>query len=83
VNFARIIQNSSNIATDIIITYSTRSSSSCTSPTINGISDHDAQFLTVNNITTKVNLMPLKYRTTKINNETTAQFQHLLKNNET
>lgn len=30
-----------------------RLSSSCTSPIINGFSDHDAQFLTVNNISTK------------------------------
>jgi hypothetical protein len=38
------------------------------------------QFHTVNNITTKVNLIPLEQRTRKINNETIAQFQYLLEN---
>jgi hypothetical protein len=36
--------------------------------------------LAVNNITIKVNGMPLKLRTRRINNETIAQFQHLLEN---
>jgi hypothetical protein len=55
-------------------------SSSCTPPTVNSLSDPDTQFLTVNNITIKVNLMPLKQRTRKINNVTIVQFQHLLQN---
>jgi hypothetical protein len=58
----------------------TGSGSSCTSPLVNRISGHDAQFLTVNSITIKVNLIPLKQWTRKINNETVAQFQHLLEN---
>jgi hypothetical protein len=65
VNFATRIQNSSSIAMDNIFIDSTRLNSSCTSPTVNGLSDHDAQLHTVNNITTKVNLIPLKQRTGK------------------
>jgi hypothetical protein len=47
---------------------------------VNGLSDHDAQFLPVNNIIAEVNSTPLKQRTRKINSETIAQFQHLLEN---
>jgi hypothetical protein len=49
-------------------------SSFYTSPKDNGISDHDAQFLT------EVNLIPFKEGTRKINNQTIVQFQHLLEN---
>jgi hypothetical protein len=48
-----------------------------------GIQPHDfyvAQFLSVNIITTEVNLTLLKQRTRKINNETTAYFRRLLEN---
>jgi hypothetical protein len=78
-NFATRIQNSSSTAIDNMFIDSARLSSSCTSALVNGPSDHDDQFLAVNNITTKVNLISLKHRTRKINNETTAQFQHLRK----
>jgi hypothetical protein len=44
------------------------------------LSDHDPQFLTVNNTTAKVNLTPLKQRTRKLNNEIIAQFLDLLEN---
>jgi hypothetical protein len=47
---------------------------------VNGLSDHDAQFLTISNIATEVNLTPLKQRTRKINNKTTARFLRLLEN---
>jgi hypothetical protein len=71
---------SSKTAIDNIFVDSTRLSSSCSYIVVSRLSDHGVQFLTVNNITTKVNLIPLKQRTRKINNETTAQFQHLLEN---
>jgi hypothetical protein len=57
---------------------SARLCSSCISPTVNGLSDYDAQFLTVSNIISEVNSTPLKQKTRKINNETIAHFQHLL-----
>jgi hypothetical protein len=72
VNFATIIQNSSSTAIDNIFIDSARLSYSCTSPIVNGFSDHNAQFLTVNNIATNINSIPLKQRTRKINNETTG-----------
>jgi hypothetical protein len=81
VNFATRIKNSLRTAIGNIFIDSTRLSSSCTFPIVNGLSDNDAQFLTVSNITTKVNVIPLKQRTRKINDdETIAQFQHLLEN---
>jgi hypothetical protein len=80
VNFATIIKNSSSTITDNIFIDSTRPNSSCTSPTVNGLSYYDAQFLTVNNISAKVNIISLKKGTRKINNETIAKFQHLLEN---
>jgi hypothetical protein len=54
-NFATRIQKSSSTAIDNIFIDNTRLRSSCTSPTVNGLSNHDAQFLTAKNITTKVN----------------------------
>jgi hypothetical protein len=61
-NFAAGIQNSSSTAIDDIFIDSARLSSSCTSPIVSSPSDHNAHFLTVNNITTKVNLIPLKQK---------------------
>jgi hypothetical protein len=58
---------------------SARLSSSYTSPIVNGLSDHDIQFL-ISNTVEKVNLATLKWRTRIINDETTAQFQRLLEN---
>jgi hypothetical protein len=49
VNFATRIQNDLRIATDNIFVDSIRFSSSSTSPIINGLSDHDAQYLMINN----------------------------------
>jgi hypothetical protein len=46
----------------------------------NGLSDHDGQFITINNIAAAGNIIPLRQRTRKINNETVMQFQLLLKN---
>jgi hypothetical protein len=80
VNFVTRIQNSSSTAIDNIFIDSARLSSSCISPIVNGLSDHDAQLLMVNNIIAEVNSTPLKQRIRKINSETIAQFQYLLRN---
>jgi hypothetical protein len=50
VNFASRIQNDSSTAIDNIFVDVTRLSSSSTSSIINGLSDHDAQFLMMNNL---------------------------------
>jgi hypothetical protein len=74
VNFATRIQSNSSTAIDNIFVDSIRLNSSSTSPIIHGLSDHDAQLLTINNIVAAVNLIPLKQRTRKINNDTIMQF---------
>jgi hypothetical protein len=79
-NFAAIIQNSSRAAIDNISIASKRLISSCMSPTVNCLSDNDAQFLTIINITTKLNSRPLKQRSRRVSNETIAQVLHLLEN---
>jgi hypothetical protein len=61
-----------------IVVDSTRFSASSISPIINGLSDYDAQYCKANSIAAADNLIPLKKRTRKINNETTTQFQLLL-----
>jgi hypothetical protein len=78
VNFATRIRNDSRTTIDNIFVDSIRFSSSSTSPVINGLSDHDAQYLMINNIAAASNLIPLKQRTRKVNNETIVQFQLLL-----
>jgi exonuclease III len=80
VSFATRVQNSSSTAIDNIFIDNARLSSSYTSPIVNGLSDHDAQFLTMTNIDTEVNRAPLKWKLRKINYETIAQFHHLLEN---
>jgi hypothetical protein len=50
VNFATRIQNDSSTAIDNIFVDNSRLKSSSTSPPINGLSDHDAEFLIMNNI---------------------------------
>jgi hypothetical protein len=79
VNFATRTQNESSTATDNIFVANSRLQSPSTSPLINGLSDHDAQLLTVNNIYTTTNKIPLKQRIRLINNETITNFQTLLK----
>jgi hypothetical protein len=49
VNFATRTQNDSSTAIDNIFVDITRFCSSSTSPIINGLSDHDAQYLLMNN----------------------------------
>ena len=48
------------------------------SPIISGLSDHDAQILTIKNIHATINEFPLKQRTRLIDNETIINFQTLL-----
>jgi hypothetical protein len=68
VNFATRVQNSSSLVMYNIFIDNARLSSTCTSPIANGLSYHDAQYLTVNNIILKVSSTPLKQKTRKINN---------------
>jgi hypothetical protein len=56
VNFATRIQNDSSTAIDNIFVDSIRFSPSSTSPIICGVSDHDAQYLMINNIVAAGNL---------------------------
>jgi hypothetical protein len=79
VDFATVIQNKSSTAIDNIFVDNSRLKSSYTSPLINGLSDHDAQFLTINNFYAARNKIPLKQRTTLINGDTLTNFQTLLK----
>jgi hypothetical protein len=81
VNFATRIQNYLSTAVDNIFVDNVKLSSSFTSPIINGLSGHDAQLLTINNIFAATYIVPLKQRMRKINNETIMQFQLLLKQN--
>jgi hypothetical protein len=77
VNFATRTQNDF----DIIFVDNIRISLYSTSPIINSLSDHAAQFPTVNNIVAAATkIVPLMESTRKINNETIMQFQLLLKN---
>jgi hypothetical protein len=46
---------------------------------INGLSDHDAQLLTINNIYAATNKVSLKQITRLINSDTLTNFQTLLK----
>jgi hypothetical protein len=55
-----------------------RLKSSYTCAVINGLSGHDVQFLTVNNIYAATNRIPLKLRTRLINNDTLTNFQTLI-----
>jgi hypothetical protein len=71
VNFATRIQNNSSTAIDNIFVDNSRLKTSSTSPVINGLSDYDAQFLTINNILyATTNKIPFKQKTRLINNET-------------
>ncbi|PNF25679.1 hypothetical protein B7P43_G16270, partial [Cryptotermes secundus] len=79
VNFATRIQNDSSTSIDNIFVDVTRFSSSSTSPIINGLSDHDAQFLVMDNLAVAGNFIHQKQRIRKINSESIKQFQLLLK----
>jgi exonuclease III len=46
---------------------------------VNGLSDHDAQYLILENVSIESNITPVKYRTRLINKDTIKTFPHLLK----
>jgi len=73
VHFATRTQNDSSTTIDNIFV-------DITCPIINGLSDHDAQFLTVNNIAPATNIVHLKQGTRERNNESIIQFQLQLAN---
>jgi hypothetical protein len=79
VNLATRIQKDLSTATDNIFAVSVRFSSSSASPIINGLSEQDVQYFTINNIVSAGNLILLKQRARKVNNETITQFLFLLK----
>ena len=79
VNFATRIQNESSTAIDNIFVDNNILGSTITLPLINGLSDHDAQLLTINNIHAATKIFSLKQRTRIINSETLTNFQSLLK----
>jgi hypothetical protein len=56
-----------------------RLKSSYTSALINGLSGHDVQFLTVNNIYAATNRIPLRLRAKLINVDTLTNSQTLIK----
>jgi hypothetical protein len=58
VNFPTGVQNSSSTAIDNIFIDSARLNSSYTAPIINGLSNHDAQFIMISDINTGINLAP-------------------------
>jgi ribosomal protein L33 len=64
----------------IFLQINTRPSSSSTSLIANGLSDHGAQSLSINNTVVATHTIPSKQRTRKINNERTRQFQLQLRN---
>jgi hypothetical protein len=66
-------------AVDNIFVDNSRMNLSSISPIINGLSDHDAQILTIKNVYATTNKFPLKQRIKLIDNETIMNFQTLLK----
>ena len=70
VNFATRMQNGLSTAIDNIFVDNSRLGSTITLPLINGLSDHDAQLLTINNIYAATKKVSLKQRTRIINSET-------------
>ena len=56
-----------------------RLESTTISPFINGLSDHDAQLLTINNIHAATKNVNLQQKTRTINRKTLSNFQSLLK----
>jgi hypothetical protein len=79
VNLAPRIQNKSCTTIDNIFVDNSRPNSSYTSQLINGLSDHDAQFLTISSIYAARNKIPLKQRTRLINSGKFTNLQTLLK----
>jgi hypothetical protein len=73
------MQNESTTAIDNILVDNSRLGSTITLSLISGLSDHDAQILTINNIHAATKKVSLKQRTRIINSETLTNFQSLLK----
>jgi len=63
------------MAKDIIFVDNSRLNLFSTSPIINGLSEYNAQILTIKNIYATRNKFPLKHRTRLINNEPITNFQ--------
>jgi hypothetical protein len=78
VDFATRMQKKPSTATYNIM-YNSRLGSTITFPLVNGLSDHDAQLLTINNIYAATKNVSLKQRTRIINSETLTNVQSLLK----
>lgn len=78
VNFAAGIQNNSSIAIDNIFVENSRINLSSVSPILNGLSDHNAEILTIKNIYSTINKFPLIQRTRLRDKETIMNFQTLL-----
>jgi hypothetical protein len=77
VNFATRIQN--NTSTAIYNTFLDNSiiNLSSISPTINGLSDHDAQILAIRNMCATINIFPSKKRTRLRDKQKVMNFQNL------
>jgi hypothetical protein len=73
------MQNKSSTAIDNIFVHNNRLGSTITSSLINGLSDHDAQLLKINNVYAASKKVFSKQRTRIINGETLTHFQSLLK----
>lgn len=73
VNFATGTQNNSSNAINNIFVDKVRLGSPSLSHITNGLSDHDFQFFTINNIVDLTNIASVKKKTRKINNETIMQ----------
>jgi len=76
-HFATRTQNKSSTDIDNVFVDNSRLESSYTSPLINSLSDHDAQFLTINNICASKNKISKKQRKRLINSYTFTNFQTL------
>ena len=79
VNFATRIQNKLSTAIDSVFEDNSRTNLSSASPITNGLSDHDAQILTIKNTYATTNKLPLKKRIRLTDNETVMNFKILLK----
>jgi len=78
VNFAAGIQNNSSIAIDNIFVKNSTINLSSVSPILNGLSDHNAEILTIKNVYSTINKFPLIQRTRLRDKETIMNFQTLL-----
>jgi hypothetical protein len=74
----RVIRNLGTVIDNIFVD-NYRVNSFTISSIVNGLSDHDAQYLILKNVYIKSNITPTKYRTGLINNNTIKTFQQLLK----